>query len=62
MKVVEMDYDVKKGSVILVKANVFHKFHSIRQELMLLVLFAPPEDRRSQESFERKYLPDSLLN
>lgn len=34
---------VEPGSLIFVGAQVPHKFHSISQELKLLVFFAPPE-------------------
>jgi mannose-6-phosphate isomerase-like protein (cupin superfamily) len=34
---------VTAGSVVYVAANVPHRFHSIRQELRVLVFFAPAE-------------------
>ena len=35
------DLDVKPGSVIFVAAGQDHKFHSITEDLRLLVVFAP---------------------
>ncbi len=37
------DRAVQTGSVILVEAKVKHCFHSITEELKLLVFFSPPE-------------------
>ena len=34
---------VHPGTAIFVAANVPHRFHSIMQELVVLVIFAPPE-------------------
>jgi mannose-6-phosphate isomerase-like protein (cupin superfamily) len=34
---------VEKGSVVFVDAGLEHRFFDIEQELMLLVIFAPPE-------------------
>jgi quercetin dioxygenase-like cupin family protein len=34
---------VAPGSLIFVPANVEHRFHSIAEDLSLLVLFAPAE-------------------
>ena len=35
------DRPVEPGSLVFVKATVPHRFHSITEELMLLVFFAP---------------------
>ena len=35
--------DVQPGSVVYVAAHVEHRFHDIREELKILVFFAPPE-------------------
>ena len=35
--------DVGPGSVIFVAAKADHRFHSITEDLVLLVFFAPPE-------------------
>jgi quercetin dioxygenase-like cupin family protein len=35
--------EVQPGSIIYVAANVPHRFHSIREELQVLVFFAPAE-------------------
>lgn len=37
------DTDVRPGAVIFVPARLEHRFHSIEEDLELLVLFAPPE-------------------
>jgi mannose-6-phosphate isomerase-like protein (cupin superfamily) len=34
---------IKPGSVIFVPAGAEHKFHDIKEDLTLLVVFAPPE-------------------
>src|SRR5574340_1729561 len=39
---------VETGSLIFVKANVEHRFHSITEELRVLVIFAPAEYTASQ--------------
>ena len=36
--------EVQAGSLIYIKANVKHRFHSIHEELRLLVIFAPAEN------------------
>jgi mannose-6-phosphate isomerase-like protein (cupin superfamily) len=35
--------DVRAGSIVYVAANVPHRFHSIREDLRVLVFFAPAE-------------------
>ncbi|MBX3036323.1 MAG: cupin domain-containing protein [Anaerolineales bacterium] len=37
------DRDVKAGSIVYVAKNLEHKFHSVEEELTLLVFFAPAE-------------------
>ncbi|WP_375163007.1 hypothetical protein [Paenibacillus sp. SC116] len=37
------DFEVKSGSTIFVEKNGDHKFHSIEEDLMILVLFSPAE-------------------
>jgi mannose-6-phosphate isomerase-like protein (cupin superfamily) len=37
------DHEVSAGSVIFVAAEVEHHFHDIKEELVVLVLFAPAE-------------------
>ena len=37
------DRDVEAGSIVYVAKNVEHRFHSIEEELTLLVFFAPAE-------------------
>ena len=37
------DRDVQAGSIVYVAKNVEHRFHSIEQDLTVLVFFAPAE-------------------
>lgn len=37
------DYPVESGSVVFVRANAKHRFHSISEDLTTLVFFAPAE-------------------
>ena len=41
--VAEEDRDVQAGSIVYVAKNVAHQFHSIEEELTVLVFFAPSE-------------------
>ncbi len=43
IKVADEDRDVQTGSVVYVAKNVEHRFHSIEEELTVLVFFAPAE-------------------
>lgn len=43
IKVADEDRDVQAGSVVYVAKNVGHRFHSIEEELTVLVFFAPAE-------------------
>jgi mannose-6-phosphate isomerase-like protein (cupin superfamily) len=43
IEVGDEDRPVKSGSIIFVAANVQHRFHSITEDLILLVFFAPAE-------------------
>ncbi len=43
MKVAEEDQPVEAGSIIFVAANLEHRFHTIKEELIVLVFFAPAE-------------------
>ena len=43
IKVADEDRAVQAGSIIYVAKNVEHRFHSIEEELTLLVFFAPAE-------------------
>jgi mannose-6-phosphate isomerase-like protein (cupin superfamily) len=43
MKVAGEGREVKAGSVIFVAADVEHRFYDIREELVVLVFFAPAE-------------------
>ena len=41
--VAEANRDVQAGSIVYVEKNVAHRFHSIEEELTVLVFFAPAE-------------------
>jgi mannose-6-phosphate isomerase-like protein (cupin superfamily) len=43
IRVGEDDRDVQAGSIVYVAKHVEHRFHSIEEELKLLVFFAPAE-------------------
>ncbi|HMD13154.1 MAG TPA: cupin domain-containing protein [Bacteroidota bacterium] len=43
IKVADEERDVRAGSVIYVEKNVVHRFHSIEEDLIVLVFFAPAE-------------------
>lgn len=43
IRVADEDQPVEQGSVVFVAANVEHRFHSITEELTVLVFFAPAE-------------------
>ncbi|MEW6240896.1 MAG: cupin domain-containing protein [Chloroflexota bacterium] len=43
LRVADEDRDVQAGSIIYVAKNVEHRFHSIEEELTVLVFFAPAE-------------------
>ena len=45
VRVGDEDRDVEAGSIILVPAQVEHRFHTILEDLTLLVLFAPAETK-----------------
>jgi len=41
--VADENRDIRAGSVVYVEKNVVHRFHSIEEELTVLVFFAPAE-------------------
>ncbi len=43
IKVADEERDVRPGSVIFVEKKVPHRFHSIEEDLIVLVFFAPAE-------------------
>ena len=43
IKVEDEDRDVQAGSIVYVAKNVEHRFHSIEEELTVIVFFAPAE-------------------
>jgi mannose-6-phosphate isomerase-like protein (cupin superfamily) len=43
IRVGEEDRDVGAGSIVYVAKNVEHRFHSIEEELKVIVFFAPAE-------------------
>jgi mannose-6-phosphate isomerase-like protein (cupin superfamily) len=48
------DRDVSRGSVVFVPARVAHRFHSIREKVSLLVIFAPAEGSQSTPAPPRR--------
>ena len=42
VRIANQDREIGPGSVIFVGADVEHRFHSITEDLKLLVVFAPP--------------------
>jgi mannose-6-phosphate isomerase-like protein (cupin superfamily) len=43
IQVANEDSDVQAGSIVYVAKNVEHRFHSIEEELTVIVFFAPAE-------------------
>jgi len=43
IKVADEDREVQAGSIVYVEKNVEHRFHSIEEELTVIVFFAPAE-------------------
>jgi mannose-6-phosphate isomerase-like protein (cupin superfamily) len=43
IKVADEDRAVQAGSIVYVAKNMEHRFHSIEEELTVLVFFAPAE-------------------
>ena len=43
IKVADQDRAVQTGSIVYVAKNVEHRFHSIEEELTVIVFFAPAE-------------------
>jgi mannose-6-phosphate isomerase-like protein (cupin superfamily) len=46
--VADENRDVQAGSIVYVEKNVAHHFHSIEEELTVLVFFAPAEYSRKK--------------
>jgi mannose-6-phosphate isomerase-like protein (cupin superfamily) len=54
IRVADEDRAVKAGSIVYVAKNVEHRFHSIEEELTVLVFFAPAEySNKKQPKLER---------
>ena len=49
IRVAEEDRPVAAGSIVYVPARVEHRFHSIEEELAILVFFAPAEYARRDD-------------
>jgi mannose-6-phosphate isomerase-like protein (cupin superfamily) len=47
--VAEENRDVQAGSLVYVEKNIAHRFHSIEEELTVLVFFAPAEYSNAEE-------------
>ncbi|HRQ21852.1 MAG TPA: cupin domain-containing protein [Anaerolineales bacterium] len=54
IQVAEEDRAVQAGSIVYVAKNVEHRFHSIEEELTVLVFFAPAEYSNKQSFFTRR--------
>ena len=50
VKVGGEDREVERGDIIYVRAGVEHRFHSITDDLKLLVFFAPAEYSAAEEN------------
>lgn len=48
IKVADENRKVQAGTVVYVAKNVDHRFHSIEQDLTVLVVFAPAEDSKKK--------------
>lgn len=46
--VADENRDVQAGSIVYVAKNIAHRFHSIEEDLTLLVFFAPAEYSKKQ--------------
>ena len=46
--VAEENRDVQAGSIVYVAKNIAHRFHSVEEDLTLLVFFAPAEYSNKQ--------------
>jgi mannose-6-phosphate isomerase-like protein (cupin superfamily) len=49
IKVADEDRAVQAGSIVYVSKNVEHRFHSIEEDLTVLVFFAPAEYSRKEK-------------
>ena len=54
IKVADEDRDVQAGSIVYVAKNVEHRFHSIEEELTVIVFFAPAEYSMKDKSWRSK--------
>ena len=50
IKVADEDRNVQAGSVVYVAKNAEHRFHSIKEDLTVLVFFAPAEYSLKEKS------------
>jgi quercetin dioxygenase-like cupin family protein len=49
IRVGDEDRAVQAGSIVYVEKNAEHRFHSIEEELKLLVFFAPAEYSKQKD-------------
>jgi mannose-6-phosphate isomerase-like protein (cupin superfamily) len=49
IKVADEDRAVQAGSIVYVAKNVEHRFHSIKEELTVIVFFAPAEYSKKEK-------------
>jgi mannose-6-phosphate isomerase-like protein (cupin superfamily) len=45
--------DVQAGSIVYVEKNIAHRFHSIEEDLVVLVFFAPAEYSNRSETMDQ---------
>jgi len=57
LRVGDRDHEVAPGSILYVPARAEHRFHSIREDLEILVLFAPAEGSRVEPRPRRPRAP-----
>lgn len=50
--VAEENRDVQAGSIVYVQKNIAHHFHSIEEELIVLVFFAPAEHSNRPQAMD----------
>jgi quercetin dioxygenase-like cupin family protein len=58
----DSDQTVEPGTILFVPAGEEHRFHSIAEDLLLLVLFAPAEGSQMPQKVGGARLPNYLRN
>ncbi len=52
------DRSVEPGSIVFVAAHVEHRFHSVKEDLIVLVFFAPAEYSQQTTARPQRETPD----